>query len=531
VQVQVDVSGYYRSGTGSSSNPGVFHVLATARRVLTLQPRGGASVTAAIGGHAGVPAEAGAAAVTLTVSGGTRSGTILSHRPDEPKLSLPLVRFAAGQAVSSFAVVRLSGGRTTFVNTSSGAVRLTVDVAGWYTIGFAGTAHAFQTVVQTRVLSAHLGGGANLTVQPAGQGGVPLTGVAAVLVTLHALSPSATGGLQAWRAGVGRPQSSTVLDFGDGRSASNVALVPVSSGGRFTVHNTARTAIGLAVDVDGYVPATTLPNPAKTATARYVRDITGAAGDVTTMQAEGAADAAAGYAFVLLDIGAQANDRTGVVLSATTTKLTYGQLVTALDAYVDGFATGNHAGTVAVGTNNGADDWTNYPAAQRGSDWATQVVLPAAAHAATNVTVIGANDLEAAFSSTEPQAAAWKTAFLAQLPGTGTALVYNGSADFCPKTWTVNAPCNFGWTERALYGLAGGSRTVVLPQVYFGYMATQWAMINKTGGGGLRFVGALTEHAMDSGTLQPNQGWVALQRAMSSVTATRIGGQVADIHT
>ncbi|HZC73822.1 MAG TPA: hypothetical protein VE442_24240, partial [Jatrophihabitans sp.] len=352
VQVAVDVSGYYGSGAPSSSNPGVCHVLGTARRVTALELRAGASKRVAIGGHAGVPSGVGAAGVTLTVTGASRSGTILAHRPDEPKQNLPFVRFAAGQAVSSFSVVRLSGGKTTLVNTSSRSVRISVDVAGWYTIGFAQSAQAFQTVVQTRAVSTHIGGGASVTVKVAGRGGVPLHGVSAVLVTLHALSPTRTGGLQAWRAGVTRPKTTTVLQFRDGRSASNVALVPASSDGRIALHNTAKGRTGLALDVDGYVPATTLPDPAPTAAARYVRNIDGGSGDVATMQGEGLADAAAGYTFVLLDIGAQLNDGTGVALTVIDRRISYSNLTIAVNAYLDGFVSAGGAGVVALGTNN-----------------------------------------------------------------------------------------------------------------------------------------------------------------------------------
>jgi hypothetical protein len=144
------------------------------------------------------------------------------------------------------------------------------------------------------------------------------------------------------------------------------------------------------------------------------------------------------------------------------------------------------------------------------------------------VTIAGADDLEAGFFSTEPQAEQWKSAYLAN---TAASLVYNGSADFCPKTWTAGAACNFGWTYQKLYSLAGGARTEVLPQVYLGYMATEWAEIDRTGGGALHFVGALTEHALASGTLTPVQGYTALVRAVSSVTTRAVDARVADIDT
>jgi hypothetical protein len=526
VQVAVDVSGYYRSGTSSKRDPGIFHTLGTARRVVTLKPNGGASVQAAIGGHGGVPTGAGAAAVTLTVSRSTRAGTILGHRPDEPRQDLPLVRFAAGQAVSSFAVLRLSAGRATLVNTSSRAVRLAVDVAGWYPAGFAQTAQAFQTVVPTRVLRTDLGGRASAAVQVAGKGGVPLRNVSAVLVTLHALGPRRTGGLQAWRAGLPRPMSTTVLQFRDGRNASNVALVPVSSDGRIALHNTARGRTGLAVDVDGYVPATTVTPPGATATARYIRNITDSpTANTQTMHDEGVSDAS--FTFVLLDIGAQLNDGTGVALTVIDRRISYPNLTAAINAYLDGFASAGGHGVVALGTNNGGD-FANFPAQDRGFAWAG-FVDSVAAH--PGVTIAGANDIEPGFASTEAQAEAWETAFLG---ATGADLVFNGSADGCPITWTTGRTCDFGWTEKQLYRLATGvgnsSRTMALPQIFVGAQATQWAMIDKTGGSGIRFAGSLTEHPLDGGTLTRGQGWTALLRAVSAVTTTSIGSAAADIH-
>jgi hypothetical protein len=526
VQVSVDVFGRYRAG--SSSTPGAFHTLPTARRMGMPSLGAGRSMKIQLGGHLGVPAEPGAVVVTLTVSGAPRGGAILAHRPDEPQQNLPVVRFTAGRPVSSFVVLRTAGGQATLVNTSSRSVRIAIDVAGWYVIGFAQTARTFQTLVPTHVWSRQVGGGRSVNVSVAGQGGVPLRGVSAVLAVIHAVNPARAGAVQAWAAGTGRPKAAVALRFAARRSASNEVLIPVSSTGRLALKNLTHAAVTLALDVHGYVPTTGLTPPTSGSSARYVRNLDGGGSDAPTMQAEGVADAAAGSTLVLLDIGAQANDGTGVVLSSTATKLTYAQLVTALNGYLTGFANGGHKGTVAIGTNNGADDWTHYTAAQRGADWATKVVRAVSPPA--GVTVIGANDIEGAFVSTEPQAAAWKSAFLAHVPGTGTALVYNGSADFCPKTWTRRAACNFGWTEARVYALAGGPRTVVLPQVYLGYMATQWAMINATGGGKLRFLGALTEHALDAGTLTPAQGWTALQRAMSSVTRTGVGRRVADIH-
>jgi hypothetical protein len=535
VQIVLDVSGYYVAGA-SSTDPGSYHSVAPARVVNTITGAGGnhkgalaagRGITPAIGANGGIPASAGAVVVTIGVVNAKSAGTIIGYRPDEPKQSLALLHFVPGPRATAFAVLRLSGGRVNLVNTSGGTVDVTVDVMGYYDIGFAQAANTFQTVIQSRVHAAAVGANASVAIPVAGEGGVPLTGVAAVLVTLHVGTPSQRGGLQVYEPGQPRPSLPTVLQFAAKQTTSNIVFAPVSAG-KIEVHNSSAGSTTLVVDVDGYVPSTAVAAPTTKATARYVRNIDGGSGDAATMTAEGKADAAAGDTFVLLDIGAQSNDKSGVVLSATGTKLTYTQLVTALNGYLVGFGTAGHTGRVAVATNN-SGDWTAYSSSARGSDWATKVVASPDLKAPAGVSVIGAADFEAGFASDEPQAESWKTNFLAKVPGSGDALVFIGSADFCPKTWTADAACNFNWTYQKLYGLAGGSRTVALPQVYFGYMATEWAEINASGGGKLRFLGALTEFASDNGSLEPVQGYAALSRAVASITTTPIGSMVADL--
>jgi len=218
---------------------------------------------------------------------------------------------------------------------------------------------------------------------------------------------------------------------------------------------------------------------------------------------------------VLLHIGAQRNDRSGVLLSATDRTLTYAQLTTALNGYLAGFGARSGA-TVAVATNNDANDWTHYPAGARGADWANQVVdrlTPGA-----GVRVVGASDIEPGFFSTQAQAQQWEAAYLAA--ATTKSLIFAGSADGCPTRFGATAgTCNYGWTEAQLNTLAGGhdSRIQALPQIYTSAQAAQWANIYATGGRRIVFAGALTEHAADPGQLIPQQGWARLYLALRSV--------------
>ena len=385
-------------------------------------------------------------------------------------------------------------------------------------------AGAFVPVPTRNVLDTRSGlGGVAKTAVPAGGkltfvvAGVP----AGSVVALHVVETSSTasGWLAAW-PNTGAEAASSLVAFTKGQVLSNLGLVQVGSDGKVSIRNHSVGALGVAADISGYYLKSDLPVP-HASTSRYVRNITGAASDVTTMAAEGQADAAAGSTFVLLDIGAQLNNKTGVALTTTGTQITYGQLVSAVQGYLDGFGSVS-AATVAVGTNNDANDWTNYTAQLRGADWAKLVVN--ALRPAPGVAVIGASDIEGGFFSTEAEAEAWEAAYLTA--ATTKKITFNGSADGCPTTYgSTDQTCSYGWTQAQYYQLAGGlnpTQIEALPQIYHGVQATQWANIDATGGKGITFAGSLTENAAcgSSCSLAPSQGWASLYHSLSEIGMT-----------
>jgi hypothetical protein len=270
----------------------------------------------------------------------------------------------------------------------------------------------------------------------------------------------------------------------------------------------------------GYVPSTSLAVPSARSVARYPNDLTADIDwDKTVMTMHGEIDAGAG--FVLLDLGAQTVtapmtvDEPGIAITLTnpTVRLKYQDLVTVLSAYVDGLATGGHAATLAVGTNNDGT-WTTYGATKRGTDFADPLIAYAAPK---GITVVGANDIEADFGTQKASdAIAWENAYL---EGTAADLVFNGALNDCPTVFGSTAACAFGWTQ-ANYGtltkrvVGGRNRIQVLPQIYFPVQAVQWANLYANVGGGLRFVGSLTQFRSDDTTYKPAQCWTALVRAL-----------------
>jgi hypothetical protein len=140
------------------------------------------------------------------------------------------------------------------------------------------------------------------------------------------------------------------------------------------------------------------------------------------------------------------------------------------------------------------------------------------------LTIVGADDIEPGFASTQAQAQAWENAYLAA--AATKTLIFNGSADGCPDGFgDLRAPCSRGYTEQGLYNLAHNVqdptyRIDVTPQIYSPSMAAQWANVDKTGGGQLTIAGTLTEHALAPRTYSAANGWAALYYAIGSITRT-----------
>lgn len=545
VQLLVDISGYF---AGGAPGQGGFGSVGPTR---LLNTRAGAGVPVgakqsvtfqASGGSTGVPPDASAVVLNVTATEPTASGYITAYPGGPTPPSASNLNFTTGQTVPNLVVVPVgSDGQVTLYNGSNGTVQLLADVQGYFAAGDPTTAGALGALAPARLLDTRptaVPHGGTAILKVAGRGGVPLSAVSAVVLNVTVTGPTSSGYITAYS---GSKPGVSNLNYAKGQTVANLVVVKPDSLGRVNFYNGSSGTVQLIADVSGYVLGQPLSVPA-TSTSRYVRNITdGGPADQATMHDEGCADATS--AFVLLDIGAQLNNTTGVQLSATSTNLTYAQLVSALNAYLGGYGTCGGTGTVAVATNN-SGVFTTYTAAARGTDWADKVIDQLTP--SSGVTVAGADDIESGFEfgSTEAQAEQWETAYLA---ATDKQLRFVGSADGCPTSYgTTGTTCDPGWTQASYYRLSyslNTSRIRALPQIYTEGQATQWANIAKTGGaktGGATigwFVGALTENAACP-MVQPGcsfasqtapQGWAALYHALSTVVTTPTLPYVTDL--
>lgn len=134
-----------------------------------------------------------------------------------------------------------------------------------------GTGNEFTPVASTRIADTttgsgkpyagqSLGAGQTLDIQVAGQSPVPSSGVRAVVIDLVERTASAQTTLSVYPSGTTRPATTTLATgtaqaTNTTRSLTNEATVPLGTGGKITVYNSAGTT-NVAVDVVGYYAAT-----------------------------------------------------------------------------------------------------------------------------------------------------------------------------------------------------------------------------------------------------------------------------------
>jgi hypothetical protein len=104
-----------------------------------------------------------------------------------------------------------------------------------------------------------------VSLQVTGKGGIPATGVSAVVVNVTAVNPTSTGYITVWPSGTALQQTSN-LNFQAGQNIPNLVVVPVGADGKIQLFNGSGGTVQLLADVTGYVIGTA-PSAAANAAA------------------------------------------------------------------------------------------------------------------------------------------------------------------------------------------------------------------------------------------------------------------------
>ena len=266
--VIADVSGWY--GASGATQGSRYHPVAPSRLLDTRTGLGGllakllpnGALDLQVTGRGGVPATGvSAVAVNVTVTEPVAGGFLTTWPTGVLAPLTSSLNFAPAQTVANLAVVKVgSDGKISFFNgASGGGVHVIADVAGWFGPEGEATGARYHPLAPARVLDTRFGNGAptaplvtatSLGLQVTGRGGVPATGVTAVILNVIAVDPVAGGFLTVWPAGEALPLASN-LNFATGRTVPNLVVAKVGAGGKVNIYNGGGTA-HLVADVAGW---------------------------------------------------------------------------------------------------------------------------------------------------------------------------------------------------------------------------------------------------------------------------------------
>jgi outer membrane protein assembly factor BamB len=221
---------------------------------------GEATMPLQVTGQGGIPAN-GVSAVVLNVTVTEPvSGSFLTAWPaGQAKPVASNLNFVAGQTVPNLVIVKVGTGGQVSLYNNAGATHVVADVAGWYGAEGTGGGADFSALPPARILDTRdgvgaptgkLGAGTTLPFQVTGRGGVPASGVAAVVLNVTVAEPTAGSFLTAWPAGQDRPVASN-LNFVAGQTVPNLVVVKVGAGGQVDLYSNAGAAHVVA-DVSGW---------------------------------------------------------------------------------------------------------------------------------------------------------------------------------------------------------------------------------------------------------------------------------------
>ncbi len=271
------------SGTASpSSNPvtpgrGTYHPLSPARILDTRTGTGGvpmapvgpsSTITVPVAGVGGVPMDGVyAAVINVTATNTTTPGYLTIYPAGTPQPLASSLNWTAGQTVPNLVEVEVGTQGQVNVFNAAGSTDVIFDVEGYVATPAAtpGPNGLFNPVVPTRILdtrsafSSPVGPNSTITLPVAGDGVVPPSGAAAVVLNVTVTRPSAPSYLTVFPTGT-RPLASN-LNFAAGQTVPNRVIVPLGTNGSISFYN-AFGSVDVIADVSGWF--TDASNPSAT---------------------------------------------------------------------------------------------------------------------------------------------------------------------------------------------------------------------------------------------------------------------------
>lgn len=229
-------------------------------RVLDTRSSGGLASTKiarfAVAGQGAIPADVAAVTINMTVLGPAKAGSISVFPGDTAWNGAASISFAANQAKQNMITAKLGSDGTLAVrNNISSTIQVVGDVVGYYLGGSPSTSGAFVPVPLQRPFdtrSTHpLAPRSVTTMQVAGKGTVPASGVSAVVANLTVISPAQAGSVSTWASDAAWDGSASE-SFAAARSEQDVLAVSLGPDGAAMLRNNTAVPLQVVLDVIGY---------------------------------------------------------------------------------------------------------------------------------------------------------------------------------------------------------------------------------------------------------------------------------------
>jgi hypothetical protein len=227
----------------------------------------GQTRTLQVTGVGGVPTT-GVAAVVLnvTVTETTSVGYLTVSPTGTARPTVSNLNWTAGRTIPNAVTVKNStSGQIDLYQSGPGTAQVIVDVAGYYLAGTPTTAGAYTPLTPARILDTRstggtLAAGETRDLQVTGQGGVPATGVSAVVLNVTVTETTTGGYLTVFPSGTPKPLASN-LNWSPGLTIPNQVIVQVGSNGKVGLFQSGSGTAQVIVDVAGYFLAGTPTQP------------------------------------------------------------------------------------------------------------------------------------------------------------------------------------------------------------------------------------------------------------------------------
>ncbi|MCA1696646.1 MAG: fibronectin type III domain-containing protein, partial [Actinobacteria bacterium] len=289
IDVIADVAGWYSDGTATPGNAAAtagsrYNAVSPSRILDTRYHTGTCSPSCStlgsagnpqtidlqVAGQGGIPAGGVAAVVmnvTVTNVSGTGGSSFLTAWPSgtaEPNASN--LNYVDNQTVPNLVTVKLGSNGAVSIGNAIGKVDVIADVAGWYASPGSLNGSRFTSLAPQRILDTRqpigtctpapcsaLGSGSypeTAEFKVSGLGGVPATGVTAVVMNTTITQPNTSSFLTLWPSGTAEPNASN-LNYVNGLTVANLVALKLGSDGGVNMSNAAGVAAVIS-DVAGW---------------------------------------------------------------------------------------------------------------------------------------------------------------------------------------------------------------------------------------------------------------------------------------